>query len=71
MTTATLAKGQEPMSEEKWATHTNCDTAGRKHKFRWKWDISGHWTDQAVCVHCGHETILARTNEDGQSVTGT
>ena len=59
---ARLAKGQEPMSEEKWATHVDCDLAKREHKWHWKVDISSGMPsmDQAVCDHCGKETTLNR-----------
>jgi hypothetical protein len=48
------------MSDEKWETHRNCETANRDHKWQWKWDIAGKWTDEAFCVHCGAETTMKR-----------
>lgn len=68
MTLATLNKGQVPMTEEKWAENVNCEAAKRHHKYRWKWDIAGHWTNQAVCVHCGQEVTMDRTAENGAPV---
>lgn len=59
---ARLSPGQKPMTEEKWATHKDCDTAKRDHKWQWKLDIQSgmpHPT-QAICVHCGKETNLTR-----------
>jgi hypothetical protein len=63
MTDAKLNPGQEPMSEEKWAEHVNCETAKRDHRWHWKWDIAGHWTDMATCVHCGVERHMMRPTE--------
>ena len=40
---------------------------GRDHKWQWKWDIQGAWTDQAVCVHCGQERTMTRPDRSRSS----
>lgn len=51
------------MSAEKWEQHKDCETAPREHKWQWKWDIQGQWTDEAFCVHCGKTTTMKRPVE--------
>lgn len=65
---ARLNKGQEPMPAEKWASHVDCDVAKRDHKWEWKWDIQGMWTDEATCVHCG-KTVIMKRPAQGRGVT--
>lgn len=58
---ATLPKGQEPMSEEKWAHHRDCDTASREHKWQWEFSPTGKTSEtNALCVHCGKRAKLSR-----------
>ena len=59
---ATLPPGHVPMSDEEWERNKVCELAKRDHKWRWKYDVSTGMTSltNAVCVHCGIETKLAR-----------
>lgn len=58
---ARLPKGQEPMSEEKWGTHVDCEKSNRSHRWQWRWDIAaGTSSNQAICVHCGKEAVIDR-----------
>lgn len=48
------------MTDEEWDKNKDCEASRREHKWNWKWDISGQWTDMARCAHCGKETIMKR-----------
>lgn len=70
-TPARLNKGQEPMSEEKWAQHKDCETAPREHKWQWKNDIQSGMPHPylAICVHCGVERTITRKTDEPRGVS--
>jgi len=63
MTTEELQREYVPNDDETfWAKNKSCELSKREHKFQWKFDIAAGVTsmDEAICVHCGEETILTR-----------
>lgn len=52
--------GAEPQPGDKDCAQSK----DRSHRWNWKWDIGGKWTDIAYCVHCGTEKVMKRPSDE-------
>lgn len=52
------------MTPEEWEVNKDCEEKKRDHKWQWKFDIAAGVPSntQAVCVHCGLERNLTRSD---------
>lgn len=60
-----LKTSEVPMTDAEWEVNKDCALKKREHKWQWKLDIATgmpHPT-AAICVHCGVERELTRTEE--------